>query len=60
MSSIKLDGVYMKVIPDSGTYYKFEVSDDYKKKAIFKLDRVNTRPVWNSSEWVQKELGSLE
>lgn len=48
-----------KVIPDSGSYYKFTVMDSNKKTAIAKIDDLHSKPRWNAQEWVDKELARI-
>lgn len=46
----------MKVIPDSGTYYKFLIKDAKDKQAYFKIDEVHPQANWNTEEWKEKHV----
>lgn len=41
----------MKIIPDSGAYYKFTVIDKNKKAFLVKIDNLHSRPKWNAIDW---------
>lgn len=52
--NIELLEVAAKVIPDSGTYYKFTVIDENKKTAILKVDELHSRSKWDAAQWAEQ------
>lgn len=53
-SDLELLEVAAKIVPDSGTYYKFTVMDREKKTAVAKVDELHTRSSWNANSWINK------
>lgn len=51
---LQLVEVMAKVIPESGTYYKFTVMDRNRKAVIAKIDDLHSRPRWSAQEWIQR------
>lgn len=52
--NLELVEVVAKIVPNSGTYYKFTVMDKDNKSVVAKIDDLHTRSRWNSSEWAQR------
>lgn len=48
-SDLKLCSVAAKVIPQSGTYYLFTVTDKNGKEATFKVDDVHAKASWKAT-----------
>lgn len=44
----------MKVIPDSGTYYKYLLKDANGKRVTVKIDDVHPQREWSTEEWKLK------